>query len=175
MHRRALLGMRIGLHMLGTIFVCIPYRTLEVVGARQPEFRGHYKRSLRYCDNTPPPKSTKSELGQIQFNLKITKHTKYSVTVILQVVVIVVGVEVLKYLMVKQAVRLRRDGVYKDKSHSKWWTDFSHVTSVGRARVGSEDVGKEFRQNVVEEDVGELFIPFGVLENLKHSADSPLQ
>ncbi len=77
--------------------------------------------------------------------------------------------------MVKQAGRLRRDGVYKDKSHRKWWTDFSHVTSVGRARVGSEDVGKEFRQDVVEEDVGELLVPLGVLENLKHSTDSPLQ
>ncbi len=50
-----------------------------------------------------------------------------------------VGVEVLKYLMVKQAGRLRRDGVYKDKSHNKWWTDFSHVTSVRRARVGIEE------------------------------------
>ncbi len=77
--------------------------------------------------------------------------------------------------MVKQAVRLGRDRVYKDNSHSRWWTDFSHVTSVGRARGGSEDVGKEFRQNVVEEDVGELLVPLGVLENLKNSTDSPLK
>ncbi len=64
-------------------------------------------------------------MGHIQFKLKITKHTKYSVTVILQVVVIVIGVVVLKYLMVKRAVQLRRDRVYKDKSHGKRWTDFS--------------------------------------------------
>ncbi len=106
-------------------------------------------------------------MGQIQFKLKITKH-KVQCHSHLQVVAVV-----LKYLMVKQAGRLRRDRVYKDNSHSRWWTDFSYK-SVGRARVGSEDVGKEFRQNVVEEDVGELFVPLGVLENLKHPSDSPL-